>query len=220
MSSAGRAASSSGCVARPRGRETGLTGYAEQIQRSLPTGSSAMETAEHREPYESRGSRTDLGAPGGESPPGDSTRRAVPADKAECRLCVEKGDDRRSAPRRARRADSEPSAPRRGTGRFDPWRTFLGPPAIPKSDVRRLQPTPSSHNTDFARLSDFREIAPAEIQICPDDGGRVAVGRIDQIDRPLRQRVLRQQRHKALLPNGHGRQEGQQFRQYVAIERT
>src|SRR5271167_3062838 len=32
-----------------------------------------METAEHREPYESRGSRTDLGAPGGDSPPGDST---------------------------------------------------------------------------------------------------------------------------------------------------
>src|SRR5947209_8388342 len=28
---------------------------------------------EHREPYESRGSRTDLGAPGGETPPGDST---------------------------------------------------------------------------------------------------------------------------------------------------
>src|SRR5712671_6768525 len=73
MSSAGRAASLSGCVARPRGRETGLTGYAEQIQRSLPTGGSAMETAEHREPYESRGSRTDLGAPGGASPPGDST---------------------------------------------------------------------------------------------------------------------------------------------------
>ena len=60
MSSAGRAASLSGCVGRPRGRETGLTGYAEQIQRSLPTGSSAMETAEHREPYESRGSRTDV----------------------------------------------------------------------------------------------------------------------------------------------------------------
>ena len=48
--------------------------YAEPIQCSLPTGGSAMETAEHREPYESRGSRTDLGAPGGESPPGDSTR--------------------------------------------------------------------------------------------------------------------------------------------------
>jgi hypothetical protein len=29
-----------------------LTGYAEPIERSLPTGSSAMETAEHREPYE------------------------------------------------------------------------------------------------------------------------------------------------------------------------
>src|SRR6202011_5070986 len=49
------------------------------IQRSSPTGSSAMETAEHREPYESRGSRTDLGAPGGESPLGASTSPAVPA---------------------------------------------------------------------------------------------------------------------------------------------
>jgi hypothetical protein len=29
--------------------------------------------AEHREPCESRGSRTVLGAPGGEIPPGDST---------------------------------------------------------------------------------------------------------------------------------------------------
>src|ERR1700756_5555784 len=74
MSSAGRAASSSGCVGRPRGHETGLTGYAESIQHSSPTGSSVMETAEHREPYESRGSRTDLGAPGGETPPGDSTK--------------------------------------------------------------------------------------------------------------------------------------------------
>src|SRR6202035_4916321 len=73
MSSAGRAASSSGCVARPRGRETGLTGCAEQIQCSLPTGGCAMETHEHWEAYESRGSRTDLGAPGGESPPGVST---------------------------------------------------------------------------------------------------------------------------------------------------
>src|SRR6516164_11087107 len=83
MSSAGRAASSSGCVARPRGHETGLTGYAESIQHSSPTGSSAMETAEHREPYEPRGSRTDLGAPGGESPPGDSTDSAVPNAEAQ-----------------------------------------------------------------------------------------------------------------------------------------
>src|SRR5580704_10450099 len=102
MSSAGRAASSSGCVARPRGRETGLTGYAEQIQRSLPTGSSAMETAEHREPYESRGSRTDLGAPGGESPPGDSTRRAVPAADAERPLSVSKAVALRPANRPCR----------------------------------------------------------------------------------------------------------------------
>jgi hypothetical protein len=48
-----------------------------------------MATAEHREPYESRGSRTVLGAPGGESPPGDSTftvagqvlRREVPSNR-------------------------------------------------------------------------------------------------------------------------------------------
>src|ERR1700751_2257487 len=89
MSSAGRAASSSGCLARPRGRETGLTGYAEQIQRSLTTGRSARETAEHREPYESRGSRTDLGAPGGESPLGDSTSGRVPTAKAERPLSVQ-----------------------------------------------------------------------------------------------------------------------------------
>src|SRR6516162_6396248 len=104
MSSAGRAASSSGCVARPRGRETGLTGYAEQIQRSLPTGSSAMETAEHREPYESRGSRTDLGAPGGESPPGDSTSGRVPMADAERPLSVQSEDLRRDPGQRARRA--------------------------------------------------------------------------------------------------------------------
>src|SRR5215831_9478793 len=81
MSSAGRAASSSGCVGKPREQETGLTGYAAAIQHSSPTGGSVMETAEHQEPYESRGSRTDLGAPGGANPPGDSTSRAVPAAK-------------------------------------------------------------------------------------------------------------------------------------------
>src|ERR1700722_8065593 len=32
--------------------------------------------------------------------------RAVPADKAECRLRVQKGDDRRNAPQRARCAES------------------------------------------------------------------------------------------------------------------
>src|SRR5882672_5135019 len=73
MSSAGRVANLSGCVARPRAREIGLIGFAAQIQRSSLTGSYVMETAEHREPCESRGSRTVLGARGGESPPRDST---------------------------------------------------------------------------------------------------------------------------------------------------
>ena len=36
-----------------------------------------METAAHREPYESRGSRTDLGAPRGATPLGDSTNLVV-----------------------------------------------------------------------------------------------------------------------------------------------
>ena len=73
MSSAGRAVSSNDCVTKPKGREIGLTGFAVQIQFSSLTGSYVMATVEHREPYESRGSPTVLGAPGGESPPGDST---------------------------------------------------------------------------------------------------------------------------------------------------
>src|SRR2546430_6179428 len=60
----GCAANSSGCVAKPKERATGLIGFAAQIRRSSLIGSCAMETAEHREPCESRGSRTDLGAPG------------------------------------------------------------------------------------------------------------------------------------------------------------
>src|SRR5271165_5581531 len=73
MSSAGRAANSNGCVLKPKEHATGLIGFAAQIRRSSLIGNCAMETAEHREPCESRGSRTDLGAPGGEIPPGDST---------------------------------------------------------------------------------------------------------------------------------------------------
>ena len=73
MSSAGRAGSSSGCVIKPKERETGLSGFAVPIQVYSLIGSYVMATAEHREPYESRGSRTVLGAPGGEIPPGDST---------------------------------------------------------------------------------------------------------------------------------------------------
>ena len=77
MSSAGRAGSSNGCVTKPKGRETGLRGFIVQIQLCLLTGSYVMATAEHREPYESRGSRTVLGARGGAIPPRDSTRPAL-----------------------------------------------------------------------------------------------------------------------------------------------
>src|SRR5439155_10316578 len=89
MSSAGRAASSSDCVGRPRALEIGLSGFAVQIRPSSLTGSYAMATAEHREPYESRGSRTVLGAPGGESPPGDSTDSAVAASPYNVRSYLE-----------------------------------------------------------------------------------------------------------------------------------
>src|SRR5438067_13816099 len=73
MSSGGYAASSSGCATRPKVREIGSTGYAGPTQHSSPIGRYVMATAEHREPCDSRGSCTVLGAPGGEIPPGDST---------------------------------------------------------------------------------------------------------------------------------------------------
>src|SRR5438093_6976454 len=73
MSSGGYAASSSGCATRPKVREIGSTGYAGLTQHSLHIGHYVMATAEHREPCDSRGSCTVLGAPGGEIPPGDST---------------------------------------------------------------------------------------------------------------------------------------------------
>src|SRR5438046_372288 len=73
MSFAGRAGSSNGCVTKPKEREIGLTGFAAPPQLCSLIGSYVMATAEHREPYESRGSRTVLGARGGEIPPRDST---------------------------------------------------------------------------------------------------------------------------------------------------
>src|SRR5437667_11926085 len=73
MSSGGYAASSSGCATRPKVREIGSTGYAGPTQHSSPIGRYVMATAEQREPCDSRGSCTVLGAPGGEIPPGDST---------------------------------------------------------------------------------------------------------------------------------------------------
>src|SRR5580704_17785985 len=59
-----------------------------------------METAEHRDPYESRGSRTDLGAPGGENPPGDSTENAVlqPADTGRVARAFRAARDRQAVP--------------------------------------------------------------------------------------------------------------------------
>src|SRR6516164_779203 len=82
MSSAGRAVSTNGCVTKPRARAIGLRSCFVQIQSSSLTGSYVMATAEQREPYESRGSRTVLGEPGGESPPGHSTH-----DQGHARLC-------------------------------------------------------------------------------------------------------------------------------------
>src|SRR6266566_3787608 len=73
MSSGGRVASSSACATRPKEEEIGLTGSAGPTQRSSLIGHYVMATAEHREPCDSRGSCTVLGAPGGEIPPGDST---------------------------------------------------------------------------------------------------------------------------------------------------
>src|SRR5215831_18764282 len=77
MSSGGHVESSSDCATRPKAREIGLTGYAVPIQPSLHIGRYVMAPAEHREPCDSRGSRTVLGAPGGEIPSGDSTTAEV-----------------------------------------------------------------------------------------------------------------------------------------------
>ena len=73
-----RAASSSGCAIRPMGHETGSTGYIGRTPSSSPNGLYVMATAEHREPCDSRGSCTVLGAPRGEIPPGDSTTTSSP----------------------------------------------------------------------------------------------------------------------------------------------
>jgi hypothetical protein len=73
MSFDGPAASSSGCAIKPKEHETGLAAFVGRTGFSLRTGFYVMATAEHREPCDSRGSCTVLGAPGGAIPPGDST---------------------------------------------------------------------------------------------------------------------------------------------------
>src|SRR5215472_13685014 len=92
MSSGGHVESSSDCATRPKAREIGLTVYAGPIQPSLHIGRYVMAPAEHLEPCDSRGSRTVLGAPGGEIPSGDSTRAVKPHVSL-----VERGERKRTA---------------------------------------------------------------------------------------------------------------------------
>jgi hypothetical protein len=98
MSFAGHAASSSGCVIEPKERETGSADSVGRTLISSRIGYYAMATAEHREPCESRGSCTVLGAPRGEIPLGDSTRaRMPPTAPARCKcLCNRTESLRRS----------------------------------------------------------------------------------------------------------------------------
>jgi len=67
MSFGGPAASTSGWCTRPGERGIGSTGCARRHRSWLVTGLYAMATAEHREPCDSRGSCTVVGAPGGEN---------------------------------------------------------------------------------------------------------------------------------------------------------
>src|SRR5262245_58731211 len=112
MSSAGRAENTNGCVTRPKGREIGLKGFAAQIQLCSPTGSYVMATAEHREPYESRGSRTVLGARGGEIPPRDSTTSVLRRYPRDVRLTPASGPLRSV---RLKSANSRPHALQQAT---------------------------------------------------------------------------------------------------------
>src|SRR5262249_24212216 len=90
-SSGGRVESSSDCATRPKVQEIGLTGYAVPTPRSSHIGHYVMATAEHREPCDSRGSCTVLGAPGGEIPPGDSTVASILARSPDFSLSPDSG---------------------------------------------------------------------------------------------------------------------------------
>src|SRR5262247_3672568 len=91
MSSGGHVESSSDCATRPKAREIGLTGYAVPIQPSSHIGRYVMATAEHREPCDSRGSCTVLGAPEGEIPPGDSPGTSASSMTAHGRYSLNYG---------------------------------------------------------------------------------------------------------------------------------
>jgi hypothetical protein len=74
MSFDGPAASSSGCAIKPRAHGIGFAAFVGGANRHFfAHWFLCMATAEHREPCDSRGSCTVLGAPGGANPPGDST---------------------------------------------------------------------------------------------------------------------------------------------------
>src|SRR5260370_41888529 len=92
MSFDGPVANISGWSIGPRARGTGSIGCAARIQHSLPIGDYATATAEHREPYESRGSRPVLGAPEGESPSGDSSFPDIGADWRDVRYALSGAD--------------------------------------------------------------------------------------------------------------------------------
>ena len=62
----------------------------------------------------------------------------------------------------------------RGYGRTR--RSISSFPAIPLGDVRGGKPHSSSISLGFIRLKDLRDIALAEVEVCPDNGGWVAVG--------------------------------------------
>src|SRR5204862_7747638 len=114
----GRGVSSSECATRPRAREIGLTGFAVPTQHSLLIGRYVMATAEHREPCESKGSCTVLGAPGGEIPPGDSTDSVLLVNVQLDRSSIVSGPQRitlrcRRVARRAHRQAPEPRRPQR-----------------------------------------------------------------------------------------------------------
>jgi RNA-directed DNA polymerase len=81
------AASTSGWFIRPKAGGTGSTGSAGRHRGSSPIGRYVMATAGHREPCDSRGSCTVLGAAGGESPPADSpTARMRPSAGHDCSI--------------------------------------------------------------------------------------------------------------------------------------
>jgi hypothetical protein len=78
-----------------------------------------MGTAEHREPCDSRGSCTVLGAPGGEIPPGDSTRTVIEAVAAHGPVCSKQ---RTLSCRRLKGRDGHQPVVAAGAGRSHPHR--------------------------------------------------------------------------------------------------